>query len=238
MRRSRIAATRSPIEGGIDMTRSLLLAGAAALALFSGLPAAIAQSDPAALQLIERLRPQAGGQTRGIRVPGASDAGQQPTAPSQSSPVSAGPGAPVASPPSTTSSSRPTQAVARPPVRETTSDAPSASITVTFPSGSAALTPEAERALAPLGRALSSQELAGFRFRIEGHTDSVGDNASNQALSERRAAAVRDFLIQRFGVSASRVEAVGLGETQLLVPTPDETSNARNRRVQVVNIGS
>lgn len=219
------------------MTRSLLLAGAAALALFSGAPAALAQSDPAALQLIERLRPQAGGQTRGIRVPGATDAGQQPVSPTQPAPVVAGPGAPVATPPAT-SSSRPSQAVARPPVRETTSDAPSASITVTFASGSAMLTPDAERALAPLGRALSSQELAGFRFRIEGHTDSVGDHASNQALSERRAAAVRDFLIQRYGVSAARLEAVGLGETQLLVPTPDETANARNRRVQVVNIGS
>ena len=137
-----------------------------------------------------------------------------------------------------TSSSRPTQAVARPPMRETTSDAPSASITVMFASGSAVLTPEAERALAPLGRALNSQDLAAFRFRIEGHTDSVGDTASNQALSERRAAAVREYLIAKFGVNPARLVAVGMGETQLLVPTPDETSNARNRRVQVVNIGS
>lgn len=220
------------------MTRSLLLAGAAALAFLSGAPAAVAQSDPAALQLIERLRPQAGGQTRGIRVPGATDAGQQSPPPTQHAPAVAGPGAPVASPPSSSSSSRPSQAVARPPVRETTSDAPSASITVTFATGSAVLTPEAERALAPLGRALNSQDLAGFRFRIEGHTDTVGDAMSNQGLSERRAAAVRDFLIQRYGVSAARIEAVGLGETQLLVPTPDGTPNARNRRVQVVNIGS
>lgn len=230
------------------MTRSLLFAGAAALAFVTTTPQVLAQSDPAALQLIERLRPQAGGQTRGIRVPGAVEGGGQPAPPVQPAPVFgqppaaapapsvAGPGAPTASP--ATTSSRPSQAVARPPVRETTSEAPSASITVTFASGSAMLTPEAERALAPLGRALSSQDLAGYRFRIEGHTDSVGDHASNQALSERRAAAVREFLIAKFGVSPQRIEAVGLGETQLLVPTPDETPNARNRRVQVVNIGS
>jgi len=233
------------------MTRSLLLAGAAALALLAGAPAAIAQSDPAALQLIERLRPQAGGQTRGIRVPGAAPAGAAPSAPVQPAPVFgapsaegssgssgsavAGPGAPTARPPA---SAQPREAVARPPVRETTSDAPSASITVTFASGSAALTPQAEQALAPLGRALNSQDLAGFRFRIEGHTDTVGSAGLNQALSERRAAAVRDFLIQRYGVNPSRIEAVGLGQTQLLVPTPDNTPNARNRRVQVVNIGS
>jgi outer membrane protein OmpA-like peptidoglycan-associated protein len=230
------------------MTRSLLLAGAAALVLVTGAPAAIAQSDPAALQLIERLRPQAGGQTRGIRVPGAVESapppsapvqpapvfGQQPAAPARA-PAVAGPGAPSASPVTT---SRPTPAVVRPPVRETTADAPSASITVTFGSGSSVITPEAERALAPLGRALSSQDLAAFRFRIEGHTDTVGDPASNQALSERRAAAVRDYLVAKFGVAPNRLVAVGMGETQLLVPTPDETSSPRNRRVQVVNIGS
>lgn len=212
------------------MTRTLLLAGAAALALFSGAPPAAAQSDPAALQLIERLRPQAGGQTRGIRVPGASEGTAAPSsvaAPAATSAITQPPAAP-----------RTTTAVARPPVRETTSEAPSASITVTFASGSATLTPDAERALAPLGRALSSSELSAFRFRIEGHTDTVGDNASNQALSEQRAAAVRAYLINKFGVNPGRLEAVGLGETQLLVPTPDQTPNARNRRVQVVNIGS
>jgi outer membrane protein OmpA-like peptidoglycan-associated protein len=230
------------------MTRSLLLAGAAALAFVSLAPGVQAQSDPAALQLIERLRPQAGGQTRGIRVPGAVDAAPAAQAPVQPAPIYgqpqaaqpgpsvAGPGAPTASPSSATS--RPTPAAARPPVRETTADAPSASITVSFASGSWTLTPEAERALAPLGRALSSQDLASFRFRIEGHTDNVGDPSSNQALSERRAAAVREYLIAKFGVNPSRLVAVGLGETQLLVPTPPQTSNARNRRVQVVNIGS
>ena len=211
------------------MSRYLLLAGAAALALVTTAPAAFAQSDPAALQLIERLRPQAGGQTRGIRVPGAA-----PATPAPAQPAAATPAAPSSASP--TATSRPSQTVARPPVRDTTSDAPSASITVTFTTGSASLTPEAERALAPLGRALNSQELASYRFRIEGHTDTVGDAASNQDLSERRAAAVREFLIRRYNVDPSRIEAVGLGETQLLVPTPDSTPNARNRRVQVVNI--
>jgi outer membrane protein OmpA-like peptidoglycan-associated protein len=231
------------------MARSFLLASAAALVLLSGAPGVLAQSDPDAQQLIERLRPQPGGQTRGIRVPGGVDGapppaatvqpapgfGQQPAFPPQT-PSLAGPGAPVASPaiPSPTG----TFAPARPPVRETTADAPSVSITITFASGSWLLTPEAERALTPLGRALSSPDLAGFRFRIEGHTDTVGDKASNQVLSERRAAAVRDYLIAKFGVAANRLVAVGMGETQLLVMTPNETSNPWNRRVQVVNIGN
>jgi outer membrane protein OmpA-like peptidoglycan-associated protein len=112
------------------------------------------------------------------------------------------------------------------------------SITITFASGSATLTPEAERSLAPLGRALTAAELAPYRFRIEGHTDSVGDAAQNQSLSERRAAAVRDHLIRTYGVDASRLVAVGFGSSQLLVQTPPQTPEVRNRRVQIVNIGS
>ncbi|MBR0674077.1 hypothetical protein, partial [Neoroseomonas soli] len=65
------------------MTRSFLLAGAAALAFLAGMPPVLAQSDPAALQLIERLRPQAGGQTRGIRVPGSVEGAGPQAAPVQ-----------------------------------------------------------------------------------------------------------------------------------------------------------
>lgn len=231
------------------MTLRLLLASATALALALPMTPApvLAQSDPAALDLIQRLRPQSG-QTRGIRVPGA--AAETPTAPQpvQPAPVYSTPGQPTSSSSSTSSSSPrpqggavagPGAPVARPiPPRETTAaeGQAAANITVTFPSGSATLTPEAERQLAPLGRALASAELSAYRFRIEGHTDTVGSAEMNQVLSERRAASVRDFLVRRYGVNPSRLEAVGLGQTQLLVPTPDNTPMPRNRRVQVVNI--
>lgn len=227
------------------MTLRLLLASATALALaLPMIPAPVlAQSDPAALDLIQRLRPQSG-QTRGIRVPGA--AAETPTAPQpvQPAPVYSTPGQSTSS--SSSSSAPRPQGVAGPgapvarplPPRETTAaeGQAAANITVTFPSGSATLTPEAERQLVPLGRALASTELSAYRFRIEGHTDTVGSAELNQALSERRAAAVRDFLVRRFGVNPARLEAVGLGQTQLLVPTPDNTPMPRNRRVQVVNI--
>ncbi|WP_426959968.1 OmpA family protein [Muricoccus radiodurans] len=114
---------------------------------------------------------------------------------------------------------------------------PAVSITLTFASGSAALTPEAQRELAVLGQALATPDLSGYRFRVEGHTDTVGAAAANRALSERRAASVRAFLERSYGVPVGRLEAVGLGETQPLVPTPDEQAEPRNRRVQVVNLG-
>ncbi|MFC7538271.1 OmpA family protein [Siccirubricoccus deserti] len=106
-----------------------------------------------------------------------------------------------------------------------------------FATGSANLTPAAERTLETLGRALTSNDLQQFRFRIEGHTDTMGDAEVNRTLSERRALTVRDFLVTRFGVAAARLEPVGLGEAQPLVATGDEVAEARNRRVQIVNIG-
>jgi OmpA-OmpF porin, OOP family len=107
-----------------------------------------------------------------------------------------------------------------------------------FANGSAQLTPQAVQILDNLGRALSNQTLVGYRFRIEGHTDTVGSREYNNALSDLRAAAVVDYLANNFGVDRNRVEAIGMGKDGLLIPTPDQTPEPRNRRVQVVNLGS
>jgi OmpA-OmpF porin, OOP family len=116
--------------------------------------------------------------------------------------------------------------------------APAVSLTVQFAPGSADLTPQAMGVLDQLGRALSDQSLASYRFRIEGHTDTVGTREQNKALSDRRAAAVVDYLADKFHVDRSRVQAVGMGKDGLLIPTGDQTPEPRNRRVQVVNLGS
>ncbi len=237
------------------MFRTLLLASAALYGI-AALPMgtqAWAQSDPAALDLIQRLRPPAGGSTtRGIRMPG-SDTGTATSGtatsgtatsgtatPGTASPAAPPPAAfaPPAAAPQAAASPRP---VAPPPViRETTAPAgvAAASLTVNFGSGSATLTPAAIAAISPLGRALNDPALAPFRFRIEGHTDTVGDEALNRALSQRRAETVRDYLVKQFNIAPARLEAVGLGESQLLVATPDQVSDSRNRRVQVLNLGS
>ena len=114
----------------------------------------------------------------------------------------------------------------------------SATLALPFQAGSAALTPDAERMVEALGKALNSPELSRYRFRIEGHTDTSGEAPVNMALSERRAAAVRDHLVNRLGVAAARLDAVGLGESKPLVETPDGTTEPRNRRVQVVTIAN
>ncbi|MGG5820938.1 OmpA family protein [Falsiroseomonas sp. HW251] len=205
------------------LTTALLVGG---LALPQG---ADAQSNPSSQQIIDQLRPGGnilGGPTRGIRPvsPAApADTGTQPAA---------------AATPAPTGSSAPVPAAARPPVAAVAPSAPSVNLTVNFASGSAELTPQAIRTLDELGRALASADLSGFRFRVEGHTDTVGNPMANQSLSERRAAAVVQYLTAKFGIAPSRLQAVGMGESAPLVPTGDEVSEPRNRRVQVVNLGT
>lgn len=115
---------------------------------------------------------------------------------------------------------------------------PGIDLDIRFEFGSAELTDDAARALDFLGTALSSQALLPYRFRIEGHTDTVGTADYNRSLSAQRAAAVARYLEARFGVGAGRLETVGLGESMPLVPTPPQTPESRNRRVHVVNLGA
>jgi OOP family OmpA-OmpF porin len=66
---------------------------------------------------------------------------------------------------------------------------------------------------------------------VEGHTDSAGSDEYNQVLSERRAAAVRQVLIERFGVSAARVSSEGFGESRPVTSNASTEGRAQNRRV-------
>jgi outer membrane protein OmpA-like peptidoglycan-associated protein len=115
---------------------------------------------------------------------------------------------------------------------------PEVSLNVLFATGSADLAPQAIQTLNDLGRALTDPALTAYKFRIEGHTDTVGSPAYNKALSEARATTVAEYLAGKFQVDRNRLQPVGMGEDGLLVPTPDQTPEQRNRRVLVVNAGS
>jgi outer membrane protein OmpA-like peptidoglycan-associated protein len=109
-------------------------------------------------------------------------------------------------------------------------------LSVQFETGSAQLTPEAVQTLDQLGRQLTSNQLANDRFRIEGHTDTVGDRNANFTLSQQRAEAVTAYLESKFNIQSNRLEAIGVGENDLKIPTPNQTPELRNRRVHVVNL--
>lgn len=100
-----------------------------------------------------------------------------------------------------------------------------------FASGAATLTDGARATVAAIGAYL--QALPGARVRVEGHTDSQGAAAANQALSERRAGAVRDTL-RAAGVEAGRIEVAGLGASRPLADNASPQGRARNRRVELV----
>ena len=194
--------------------RALILSVLVAPLAFAA-PPAMAQGSPSADSIIQSLKP-GGNLTNSLR--GIKMANPSGTATAATAATAA------------------TQAKA--PAKAAAADAgPSVSLTVEFATGSADLTPQARQTLDQLGRALSSPDLAKFRFRIEGHTDTVGSAEANKALSQRRATAVAEYLQTNFGVTPTRLEAVGLGEEGLLVPTPPQTANAQNRRVKVINLG-
>ena len=105
---------------------------------------------------------------------------------------------------------------------------------VQFEYNSAQLTAEAKVVLQRVAEALKSGELQSYKYRIEGHTDSRGRADYNMVLSERRAEAVKNFLVQA-GVDPSRLSAIGNGEE---VPYDKEHPDSSvNRRVELVNLG-
>jgi OOP family OmpA-OmpF porin len=108
-------------------------------------------------------------------------------------------------------------------------------IAVQFDFNSARIRPDSFRAVGLMADALNHPYLHGYRFVIIGHTDGKGDRLDNLKLSQRRAEAMREALINPFGISASRIEAVGFGEEQFLNRQKPEA--AENRRVQLINIG-
>lgn len=73
-----------------------------------------------------------------------------------------------------------------------------------------------------------------LRATVEGHTDSVGDEAYNQWLSERRAESVRNVLVDQQGVNAAQINAVGLGESKPVADNRNKAGRAENRRVELV----
>lgn len=105
---------------------------------------------------------------------------------------------------------------------------------VLFKTGSFELLPGARERLAKVsGIVLAYPSL---HLQIEGHTDSVGTDEYNQQLSEKRAGAVRDYLVQQ-GIAADSIEARGFGKTQPIASNDTPEGRQQNRRVELVLSG-
>lgn len=108
-------------------------------------------------------------------------------------------------------------------------------VEVDFDFNSAVIRPSSYRTIGAIADALHNPILLGYGFLVIGHTDSVGGRQYNVGLSQRRAEAIRDALIDPFNVNPAVLEAVGMGEEQLR--DPKHPTSGVNRRVQLVNVG-
>jgi outer membrane protein OmpA-like peptidoglycan-associated protein len=105
---------------------------------------------------------------------------------------------------------------------------------LTFQSGSEEIRPEDFSLLTKVQSVI--RQFPETTIRVEGHTDSVGNDAANQSLSRRRAIAVREYLLANMPLSADRISAVGFGESRPIAPNGTEKGRARNRRIEVTLI--
>ena len=109
-------------------------------------------------------------------------------------------------------------------------------LTITFEYGSDQLTPAGQKQLDELGVALQDPSLKSFRFMIVGHTDGAGSEAYNQQLSERRAAAVKAYLVGKRQIEEARLATVGFGKSKPLDAA--NPMSAENRRVEIVTLSN
>ena len=111
---------------------------------------------------------------------------------------------------------------------------PSIDVSIKFDYNSDKIGPAATPATQEVGKALVSPKLAGGTFMVAGHTDGKGSDLYNQKLSERRAEAVKTYLVMHYKIPAANLLAVGYGKTTL--KNVDNPFAPENRRVQIVNM--
>ena len=105
---------------------------------------------------------------------------------------------------------------------------------INFPTGSAEIPSESAAVLD--GAAIAMKKAPqNTRIEIQGHTDSQGDPASNMALSQQRADAVRNYLVGH-GADASMLVAKGYGDTKPVASNDSDEGKFRNRRIEFVSI--
>ncbi len=100
---------------------------------------------------------------------------------------------------------------------------------VFFKTGKALILPKSYALLNEVARVL--KDYPKMKVQVEGHTDSVGRDSSNQRLSQQRAESVRNYLIGK-GVAAERMTPKGFGESQPIASNKGEKGRSKNRRVE------
>jgi outer membrane protein OmpA-like peptidoglycan-associated protein len=113
-------------------------------------------------------------------------------------------------------------------------DKPKIDLEINFDYNSADISAKSLPSVQALGRALTTNDLKGSTFVVAGHTDASGGDAYNQDLSERRADAIKRYLVDKYGINGTDLVTVGYGKSKL--KDSSQPLAEVNRRVQVVNM--
>jgi outer membrane protein OmpA-like peptidoglycan-associated protein len=115
-------------------------------------------------------------------------------------------------------------------------DKPKIDLEINFEFNSDTISKSAMPTVDALAKALNDSAIKGSTFMLAGYTDAKGSEDYNQDLSERRAAAVKRILVEKYGIAANDLVTTGYGKTHL--KEPEHPYAGANRRVAVVNMAS
>jgi OOP family OmpA-OmpF porin len=124
--------------------------------------------------------------------------------------------------------------IKRPPVAAQLLKLPQFFAEIQFDDDAAVVRPDSYRILGRIADTLSHPSLLGYKFLIVGHTVSTGRRENNLTLSQRRADVIREILMNTFKISSKRLQAIGLGEEQLIDAA--HPAAAVNQQIQVATV--
>ena len=122
----------------------------------------------------------------------------------------------------------------RPPIAPELTKQPTFNLDIQFDADTPIVKPESYQKLGQLADTLVNSALLNYTFLIVGHIESTGRRENNVLLSQRRADAIRDILVNTFKISSKRLFSVGLGEEQLL--DANRPNAAANNQTQIMTL--
>jgi OOP family OmpA-OmpF porin len=122
----------------------------------------------------------------------------------------------------------------RPPIAPELTRLPTSNLDIQFDVDTPIVLPASYETLGRMADALTHSSLLPYTFLVVGHIESTGRRENNVLLSQRRADAIRDILINTFKIAPKRLQSVGLGEEQLLDPA--RPNAPANNQVQIMTV--
>ncbi|AUC98601.1 hypothetical protein CWS35_33420 [Bradyrhizobium sp. SK17] len=123
----------------------------------------------------------------------------------------------------------------RPPIAPDLTSLPTFNADIQFDVDTPIVLPDSYQTVGRIADALTQSSLLPYTFLIVGHIESTGRRENNALLSQRRADAIRDILVNTFKITPKRLQSVGLGEEQLLDPA--RPNAPANNQLQIMLVG-